>query len=53
MNCRSRPLPRSGLGKPPYKIKIKEGAEVLKNGSAELVQAILEEGKQGLKHSTV
>ena len=36
-----------GLGKPPYKIKIKEG-EVLKNGSAELVQAILEEGKQGL-----
>ena len=36
-----------GLGKPPYKIKIKE-AEVLKNGSAELVQAILEEGKQGL-----
>ncbi|MDR4478942.1 MAG: DNA topoisomerase (ATP-hydrolyzing) subunit B [Nitrospira sp.] len=36
-----------GLGKPPYKIKVK-GAEVLKNGSAELVQAILEEGKQGL-----
>ena len=36
-----------GLGKPPYKIKIKE-AEILKNGSAELVQAILEEGKQGL-----
>ncbi|MEK6803255.1 MAG: DNA topoisomerase (ATP-hydrolyzing) subunit B [Nitrospirota bacterium] len=36
-----------GLGKPPYKIKIK-GAEVHKNGSAELVQAILEEGKQGL-----
>ncbi len=36
-----------GLGKPPYKIKIKD-AEVLKNGSAELVQAILEEGKQGL-----
>ena len=36
-----------GLGKPPYKIKVKE-AEVLKNGSAELVQAILEEGKQGL-----
>jgi len=36
-----------GLGKPPYKIKIK-GADVHKNGSAELVQAILEEGKQGL-----
>ena len=36
-----------GLGKPPYKIKIK-GTEVHKNGSAELVQAILEEGKQGL-----
>ncbi len=36
-----------GLGKPPYKIKVKE-AEVLKNGAAELVQAILEEGKQGL-----
>ena len=36
-----------GLGKPPYTITIK-GAEVRKNGSAELVQAILEEGKQGL-----
>ncbi|MBA5871188.1 MAG: DNA topoisomerase (ATP-hydrolyzing) subunit B [Nitrospira sp. CR2.1] len=36
-----------GLGKPPYTIKIK-GADVRKNGSAELVQAILEEGKQGL-----
>ena len=36
-----------GLGKPPYKIKIKD-VEVLKNGSSELVQAILEEGKQGL-----
>jgi DNA gyrase subunit B len=36
-----------GLGKPPYRITIK-GAEVRKNGSAELVQAILEEGKQGL-----
>ena len=36
-----------GLGKPPYRIKIKE-LEVLKHGSAELVDAILEEGKQGL-----
>ncbi|WHZ23843.1 MAG: DNA gyrase subunit B [Nitrospira sp.] len=36
-----------GLGKPPYRIKVK-GTEVLKNGAAELVQAILEEGKQGL-----
>jgi len=36
-----------GLGKPPYKIKIKD-VEVLKNGSSELMQAILEEGKQGL-----
>src|SRR5574340_412017 len=36
----------SGLGKPPYRIKVK-GTEVLKNGAAELVQAILEEGKQG------
>ena len=36
-----------GLGKPPYKINIKD-VEVLKNGSSELVQAILEEGKQGL-----
>jgi DNA gyrase subunit B len=36
-----------GLGKPPYKIKIK-GIEVHKSGTAELVQAILEEGKQGL-----
>ena len=36
-----------GLGKPPYKIRVK-GAEVHKNGSAERVQATLEEGKQGL-----
>jgi DNA gyrase subunit B len=36
-----------GLGKPPYKIKIK-GIDLLKTGTAELVQAILEEGKQGL-----
>lgn len=36
-----------GLGKPPYKIKVKE-IEILKNGADELVQAILEEGKQGL-----
>jgi DNA gyrase subunit B len=36
-----------GLGKPPYRIKIKE-AETQKSGTAELVQAILEEGKQGL-----
>ncbi len=36
-----------GLGKPPYKIRIKE-VEALKSGAAELVQAILEEGKQGL-----
>jgi DNA gyrase subunit B len=36
-----------GLGRPPYRIKIKE-LELLKHGSAELVDAILEEGKQGL-----
>ena len=36
-----------GLGKPPYRIKIKD-IEVLKSGAAELVEAILEEGKQGL-----
>ena len=36
-----------GLGKPPYKIMIKE-VEALKSGAAALVQAILEEGKQGL-----
>ncbi len=36
-----------GLGRPPYKIKIKE-LEVQKHGAAELVEAILEEGKQGL-----
>ena len=36
-----------GLGKPPYRIKVKE-LEVLKHGAAELVEAILEEGKQGL-----
>ena len=36
-----------GLGKPPYKLKIK-GAEIQKNGTADLVQGILEQGKQGL-----
>ncbi|HVG03102.1 MAG TPA: DNA gyrase subunit B, partial [Nitrospira sp.] len=36
-----------GLGKPPYTMKVKE-VEVLKHGAAELVEAILEEGKQGL-----
>lgn len=36
-----------GLGKPPYRIKVK-GVEIFKNGAADLVQAILEEGKQGL-----
>jgi DNA gyrase subunit B len=36
-----------GLGKPPYKLKVK-GAEVQKPGTAELVQSILEQGKQGL-----
>ena len=41
----NRPLGHRA-GETSYKIKIKE-AEVLKNGSAELVQAILEEGKQG------
>ncbi|MEB2337498.1 MAG: DNA topoisomerase (ATP-hydrolyzing) subunit B [Nitrospirales bacterium] len=36
-----------GLGKPPYRIKVK-GTEQQKFGTAELVQTILEEGKQGL-----
>jgi DNA gyrase subunit B len=36
-----------GLGKPPYKLKIK-GAEIQKTGTADLVQGILEQGKQGL-----
>ncbi|MBX3236725.1 MAG: DNA topoisomerase (ATP-hydrolyzing) subunit B [Nitrospiraceae bacterium] len=36
-----------GLGKPPYKIRA-GGVETLKHGTAELAQAILEEGKQGL-----
>jgi DNA gyrase subunit B len=36
-----------GLGKPPYRIKVGD-SETQKNGTAELVQAILEEGKQGL-----
>jgi DNA gyrase subunit B len=36
-----------GLGKPPYKVKVK-GAEIQKTGTAELVQSILEQGKQGL-----
>jgi DNA gyrase subunit B len=36
-----------GLGKPPYKVKVKS-AEVQKTGTAELVQSILEQGKQGL-----
>ncbi len=36
-----------GLGKPPYKIRV-GGIETLKHGTAELVQAILDEGKQGL-----
>jgi DNA gyrase subunit B len=36
-----------GLGKGPYKLKAK-GAETQQPGTAELVQAILEQGKQGL-----
>jgi DNA gyrase subunit B len=36
-----------GLGKAPYKLKMK-GTEVRKTGTADLVQAILEQGKQGL-----
>ncbi|QOJ35438.1 MAG: DNA topoisomerase (ATP-hydrolyzing) subunit B [Nitrospira sp.] len=36
-----------GLGKPPYRIRVK-GTEQQKFGTAELVQTILEEGKQGL-----
>jgi DNA gyrase subunit B len=36
-----------GIGKGPYKMKAK-GAETQQPGTAELVQAILEQGKQGL-----
>ncbi|MET0517074.1 MAG: DNA topoisomerase (ATP-hydrolyzing) subunit B [Nitrospiraceae bacterium] len=36
-----------GLGKPPYKLKAK-GVELQRIGTAELVQAIVEQGKHGL-----
>jgi DNA gyrase subunit B len=36
-----------GLGKSPYKLKVK-ASEIQKPGTAELVQSILEQGKQGL-----